>query len=144
MLAIQESETRQFFFLLSCILSSLASNVSSDKALAASLGTLLHNTRHLTVTKFAQISPPKKNSLHLPSHYSQLHHLLYYIICLTCLVSVLWFVILSLLPSQTPLATQIFFHKSTTNRLLQSLLLFFSEVPSICRPFFKGRVLKNE
>lgn len=60
MLAIQESETRQFFFLLSCILSSLASNVSTDKALAASLGTLLHNTRHLTVTKFAQISPPQK------------------------------------------------------------------------------------
>ena len=97
-------------FLVS-VLSSRAPNDSSDKASTAPLGTLFHSPIHLTVRIFARRFS-EKIPLAIPSQLQPC--LLHYVISLTCFMSMLWYVILSPLPSQTlHLATQIFLHKST-------------------------------
>lgn len=105
-------EQNKIISFLVIVLSSLVSNDSSDKTSAASLGTLFHNSIYLNVRKFARRFK-EKIPLHLPSHYFYLQPpLLHYVISLTYLMSTLWYVILSLLPNQTHLATWIFPHKS--------------------------------
>lgn len=142
-LVVEEGKTRQLSFLW------VFYHLQHQKTPVA--GLQLHPLGHNFTVQYIPASghlhkdSVKKITLATPSHYSQLPpRLLHYEISLTCIMSLLWCVILSPLPRQTHLVTQIFLHKSVPPDYLHHFSCSSLKCLQFIRFYFKALVLRNE